>query len=338
MACATVTALMTTYNSSRYVGAAIDSVLAQTFDDFQLLIVDDGSTDNTCDTIQGYTDPRIRLIQQVENRGVGATLQHALNFVDTPYIAKIDSDDICLPQRFAKQYQFLQQQPQTDIVKCYFRYFADNDEVANSERYQYFKTVKEAEHNSINSRELIHQQLLRWNCMIHSSYFAKTSVVKAVNYLPLRVGEDYSLFYRAVLAGYQISCVPEYLLQMRVSNVSVTSTVQSACHFADALMQLKLAKITYLANRHQSIKLYGTGALARAVAEKMLACSLPFAGFIEQQCRESIEIGDKSWPVQALAECAQKGIVIAAQPVRNQIVKQLLSLDWREWQDFMVLA
>lgn len=77
-----ITALMTTFNSSRYVCQAIDSVLTQTYQDFQLLIVDDASTDNTCQLIENYRDPRIRLIRQPKNLGVGVTsLKNAVHCI-----------------------------------------------------------------------------------------------------------------------------------------------------------------------------------------------------------------------------------------------------------------
>lgn len=118
-----ITALMTTFNSSDYVCQAINSVLAQTYQNFQLLIVDDASTDSTCQLIENYRDPRIRLIRQSKNLGVGATLANAFQYIDSPYIAKIDSDDICAPDRFDKQLAFMLAHPELDIVKCYFKYF-----------------------------------------------------------------------------------------------------------------------------------------------------------------------------------------------------------------------
>ncbi|MFN3898781.1 MAG: glycosyltransferase family 2 protein [Alishewanella aestuarii] len=333
-----ITALMTTFNSSDYVCQAIDSVLAQTYQNFQLLIVDDASTDSTCQLIENYRDPRICLIRQPQNLGVGATLARALQYIESPFIAKIDSDDLCLPERFAKQLAFMQAHPELDIVKCYFSYFTEDAEVEASERYQYFKAVKEAEHNNINHPELIQQELQRWNCMIHSCYFAKTRVIKKLDYFPLRVGEDYSLFYRAVQAGFTIGCVPEYLLQMRITSSSVTTAADAAGHFAGTLVQLKHDKLLALIRHHGALTLYGTGGLAIAVAARLIEHGLPFAGFAARVSSEPIQVSGRTWPVLSLEAIQQRGVVIAAQPVRQQVSDELRAAGWREWQDFMVIA
>src|ERR1700754_2088364 len=91
-----ITVLMPAYNAGKYIGEAIESVLEQTFTDFELLIVNDGSTDNTAAIIQSFTDPRIVLIQQ-PNLGVAAALNNGLKHARAEYIARFDADDICYP-------------------------------------------------------------------------------------------------------------------------------------------------------------------------------------------------------------------------------------------------
>lgn len=338
MSTAKVTALMTTYNSRDFLLPAIESVLQQSYPNLELLIVDDASTDDSCQLISAINDKRIRLIRQYKNRGVGATLNHALQFIESEFIAKIDADDICQPERFAKQLAYLTDYPELAIVKSYFNYFTDDDQVKASERFQYFKAVKEPEHNAIDTPAQIAEELMRWNCMIHSSYFARTQVIKALGYPSYRVGEDYSLFYRAINAGYRIGCVPEYLLQMRVSNNSVTTGQEAALHFATALMEIKAERITHLVAQHHTVRVYGTGGFARAVAQRLIALGVPFGGFVDKEVKESIAIQTQHWPVTALANLSSKGLVIAAQPVRQQISQLLLQQGWREWQDFMVMA
>src|SRR5690554_6430606 len=114
---AKITALMTTYNSATHVSETIDSILNQSSTDFEFLIIDDGSEDNTVSVIKSYKDSRIRLIECLDNQGVGARLSQALSEVKTPYIAKVDSDDISHPERFVKQLNYLEQNSHLDIVK-----------------------------------------------------------------------------------------------------------------------------------------------------------------------------------------------------------------------------
>lgn len=333
-----ITALMTTFNSSRYVCQAIDSVLTQTCQDFQLLIVDDASTDKTCQLIENYRDPRIRLIRQPKNLGVGATLANALQYINSPYIAKIDSDDICAPVRFEKQFAFMLANPELDIVKCYFNYFTDDTEVAQSERYRYFKEIKEVEHNSIDTPDVIRDELLRWNCIIHSCYFAKTSVVRDLAYTNSRMGEDYSFFYRAITSGFNIGCVPELLFYVRLSAGSLTTKPESLREFSKVVTDLKLEKLNKLVETHDKLFIYGAGGLAKAIVKELLERKLPFAGFVDRAPNEPILIDGISWPVFHLDTSNKCGLVIAAQPVRKQITEILQAAGWREWQDFIVIA
>ncbi len=104
-----VTVLLPAYNAENYICRAVDSVLGQTFSDFELLIINDGSTDSTQSLLESYTDPRIKLINMPENVGLIDVLNHGLSLASGKYIARMDADDICLPTRLEKQFKFLEQ-------------------------------------------------------------------------------------------------------------------------------------------------------------------------------------------------------------------------------------
>jgi glycosyltransferase involved in cell wall biosynthesis len=91
-----ITVLMPAYNAGKYIHEAISSVLAQSFTNFELLIVNDGSTDDTLAVISSFNDARIRVINQT-NKGVAAALNNGLQHAQAPYIARFDADDICYP-------------------------------------------------------------------------------------------------------------------------------------------------------------------------------------------------------------------------------------------------
>ena len=110
-----VTVLMPAYNAERYIADAISSVLEQTFADFELLIINDGSTDNTGRVIASFNDERIVLINQ-PNRGVSAALNVGLSHARAPNIARFDADDICHPDRLKIQYDFITSYPEYSIV------------------------------------------------------------------------------------------------------------------------------------------------------------------------------------------------------------------------------
>lgn len=106
---------MPAYNAGKYIGEAIASVLEQSFADFELLIVNDGSTDDTAEIIQAFKDPRIVLIHQ-ENKGVASALNTGLARARAPFVARFDADDICYPNRLKAQYDFITAHPEYSII------------------------------------------------------------------------------------------------------------------------------------------------------------------------------------------------------------------------------
>ena len=114
-----VSVLMSVYKGAKYLREAIDSILNQTFKNFEFLIIDDGSTDNSADIIRSYTDPRIRLIQNEENIGLSRSLNKGLKLAKGQYIARMDADDISLPNRLERQTKFLQSHPEHVAVGCW---------------------------------------------------------------------------------------------------------------------------------------------------------------------------------------------------------------------------
>ena len=109
----TVTVLMTVYNGLPYLREAVESVLNQTFSDFELLLVDDASTDGSVDCIRSYGDPRIRLVCNSKNVGQAGAMNKGLALARGEYIARLDQDDVCVPDRLQRQVDFLKAQAGT---------------------------------------------------------------------------------------------------------------------------------------------------------------------------------------------------------------------------------
>lgn len=120
---------MSVFNGGRFLAPAIESVLAQTLADFEFLILDDGSTDDTAEIVRAYAgrDSRIRPIIR-ENRGLVASLNQLIAESRAPLIARMDADDICLPDRFAKQAAFLADNPDYGVVGCWSADIGEHDE------------------------------------------------------------------------------------------------------------------------------------------------------------------------------------------------------------------
>lgn len=110
-----VSVVIPTYNTARFVGAAVESVLAQTFEDFEVIIVDDGSTDNTREIIARFVDPRIRYVYQ-ENQERSAARNAGIRLARGEYIAFLDADDVWLPEKLALQVSLLETLPAVGLV------------------------------------------------------------------------------------------------------------------------------------------------------------------------------------------------------------------------------
>lgn len=106
---------MSVYNGEKYLREAIESILNQTFNNFEFIIIDDGSSDESAAIINSYNDTRIRLIQQ-ENKGLASALNVGLKIARGKYIARMDADDISLSERFEKQFNFLEDHPECVAV------------------------------------------------------------------------------------------------------------------------------------------------------------------------------------------------------------------------------
>ncbi|MDP4148560.1 MAG: glycosyltransferase [Bacteroidota bacterium] len=205
-----VTMLMPAYNAGKYIAEAIRSVLAQDFSDFELLIVDDGSTDDTREVIGRFSDPRIRLLEQ-ENKGISAALNAGLTAARGIYIARFDADDICLPQRLSRQTAFLDANPDYILVGSEAEYVSED-----GEHLFHFRCIAYS-YPEIMSR-IVHA------CpFIHSAVMYRQKEVLAAGAYSLYAHnfEDYFLWIQLVRTG-KCCNLPEVLIKVRINPDSAT--------------------------------------------------------------------------------------------------------------------
>ena len=205
-----ITVLMPAYNAGKYIAEAIESVLDQPIDDFELLIVNDGSTDNTVSVIQSFNDSRIRLLQQ-PRQGVVSALNEGLAKAKGYYIARFDADDICFSNRLQKQVDFLDQNPGYVLTGCDAEYITEAGEFLFNHQCTAY------------SHEDIMNQLYIYCPFIHSGVmYRKEEVLKAGGYPAYAHNfEDYLLWIR--LAKYGNFCnLPERLIKVRLNPSSAT--------------------------------------------------------------------------------------------------------------------
>lgn len=209
-----ISVAMPVYNGEKYLAEAIDSILAQTFTDFELIIIDDGSTDNSLQVLREYQqrDARICLIAR-ENRNLATTLNDIIDVAHGKWIARMDQDDIALPQRFERQLQWLQQ-TEADITGSWVQRFGTSDK-----RLVRLRQTDDA----------IKMELLFCSPFAHPSIMMRTTLIKQLCYdKAWEKVEDYDLWERASRAGWKMTNVPEVLLLYRVHDTQISTKTANA--------------------------------------------------------------------------------------------------------------
>lgn len=218
MAPPAISVLMPVYNGAGFLAAAVDSVLAQTVTDFELIAIDDGSSDGSSDLLQQLAarDQRVRVVRQ-DNQGIVASLNRALSLASAPLVARMDADDICRPDRFAKQIAFLDRHPEIAAVSGAMDVI---DEAGGYLRTEAFPTLPDA----------VDSELLYRSCVCHPAVMARTAALRSVGGYRknLQYAEDYDLWLRLAEVG-KIANLPDVLLSYRLHTVKIStrhSTVQ----------------------------------------------------------------------------------------------------------------
>lgn len=119
-----VTVLMTVYNGMPYLPQAVESILGQSLEDFEIVIIDDASTDGSVACLEQYADPRIRLFRNDHNIGQAHSLNRGLALCRTPFVARLDQDDVCLPDRLQQQVSLLERRPDVHVVGTWVYYLS----------------------------------------------------------------------------------------------------------------------------------------------------------------------------------------------------------------------
>lgn len=198
-----VSVLMPVYNAEAFIRPAIESILAQDLQDFEFLIIDDGSTDGSLDAIRSYDDKRIILVVHKENKGLVQTLNEGVALAKTPYIARMDADDLSAPTRLTKQRNFLESHAKVVAVG------SDADVIdAQGEQVSYQPTVV--------THAAIERILAVASPFVHGSVmFRKEAVHEAGGYRPSAyLVEDYDLWSRLAQAG-ELANIPQPLYSWR---------------------------------------------------------------------------------------------------------------------------
>ena len=198
---------MPVYNCETYIQESVESILNQTISDFEFFIIDDASTDKTVDHIKNYTDPRIHLIEKPVNTGYTNSLNLGIKLAQGKYIARMDGDDISLPNRFAKQVAFLEENKEVVVCGALCYRMGGNRVLYAPEKHE---TIKLA--------------LLRGNALGHPSVMLRKDALDKLSIvydIAKEPAEDYDLWVRLLSIG-KLHNLQEVLLYYRVHNSQVS--------------------------------------------------------------------------------------------------------------------
>ena len=200
---------MTVYNGAPFLRDAIESILNQTYAGFKFLIVDNASTDDSREIIKSYNDPRIELVALPENIGQVPALNKGLSLIDTPLVARMDADDISLPNRLEKQVDFMDKHPDVAISGSFIIVFTGKKETI----WKY----------PLHSDD-IKVKLFFECCLPHPALIYRKTLLDQYNLKydeTLKHSEDWDLFQRTG-KYFQLANIPDILFKYRIHNQSVT--------------------------------------------------------------------------------------------------------------------
>lgn len=221
-----ISIVMPFYNAEAYLSESIESILNQTFQDFELLALDDGSTDNGVSIVKSFKDRRIRLISL--NHNFIESLNYGLKISKGKYIARMDADDIMLSKRLQIQHDFMEGNSNIDICGSWAESFGNICSIIQ----------QECHHEAIISSLIMNNSLIHPTVMIRKSTLEKLEL----NYLDYACAEDYKLWTDLALGRARFANVPEVLLRYRSSPDQVTNKYRDKMSHSSYKIRLEYAE------------------------------------------------------------------------------------------------
>lgn len=229
-----ISVVLPVYNGGKYLEAAIDSILSQTYENFEVIAINDGSTDDSTSIIQSFADNRIKFFDQ-KNMGLAATLNRAIRLANGRYIARQDADDLSLPTRFEKQVAFLEANPAYGMVGTWATIWEETRETDRAHRHPPDDLTLKFD-------------LLFDNPFVHSSVMIAKRVIDTVGLYATdesrQPPEDYELWSR-IARRFKVANIPEILQIYR----EVPTSVCRSATFVEKTVNISIENIAALTGR-----------------------------------------------------------------------------------------
>ncbi len=197
-----VTILMSVFNGEKFLREAVESILSQTFMDFEFLIIDDGSTDNSVEIINSYSDPRIRLVRNETNIGLTKSLNIGLRLARGEYVARMDADDVSLPHRLEKQIHLMAENLNLAVCGSWIETISDVPTIWRTKEND----------SEIKANLLFHNDIVHPSVVIRRKILLENDMFYNEN---MKTAQDYELWARLSNIS-NLRNIPEVLLKRRI--------------------------------------------------------------------------------------------------------------------------
>ena len=328
--------LLPVRNGAPFLGEALTSLERQTFSDFQLLAVDDGSTDGTGEILREVAarDHRIKVLIQ-EPKGIVAALELARSRARSPFLARMDADDVALPERFQRQMERMAQDRRIVACGTGISYFPRDSVREGARRYERWI-------NGLTTHEAMERDLFVECPIPHPTLILRADAMEvAGGYRDLAWPEDYDLIFRLWEGGGRFAKVPERLLRWRESTGRLSRT-----HSAYAEERFRRCKVHFLLRSHlyrgRGVVVWGAGPVGKAFARELLRQGGTLVAFVDLDPRK---VGQSVYgvpviPPEEVGRFRDSFCVAAVGQVgaRQEIREALKGGGWRELVDFAAVA
>ncbi len=210
-----VSILMPVYNTAPYLKEAMDSMLSQTFKDFELIVLNDCSPDNADEILDMYNDPRIVRYKGERNMGLSNVLNAGMDMARGKYIARMDSDDISLPNRLEIQVKYMEEHTDIDLCSCGMKMFGAKDDV----------WIRDADPEKVKVTALFFSPILHASSIWKKESFDKYGLRFRQEMVP---AEDYDMWCRALSKGLKLVNLPNVLYRYRIHPSQATTQTEKS--------------------------------------------------------------------------------------------------------------
>jgi len=325
-------------NGARYLPGCIRSLEAQTLEDVEFVVVDDGSSDGTADLLASWAreDARVRVFRRASGcEGVVACLERARAEARAPVLARMDHDDIALPDRLSAQLGLLEARPEVVLCGCHVELFRADGLGDGSSRYQAWL-------NSLTEPTEIARDLFVECPLAHPTFMMRSDAVAEVGgYRDRGWPEDYDLLLRLWEAGGSFAKVPEVLLRWRDRPNRLSRTSSDYTPAAFRRLKVDVLRRTLLEGR-EGVVVWGAGPTGKAFSRALSEVAVPVRVFVDLDPRKVGQEIHGAPVIRPEGVEAYRGsfcvLAVGQRGAREEIRVELSAHEWREMTDFCAVA